>query len=305
MKFNSAYCTDMGIRKKNNQDALLIQQAQTCQGEAALAAICDGMGGLKKGELASAVVIWALKDWFQRRMPELCLLEDPLSEILNDWAQLIQELHQYLKESSESAGIRVGTTVEVLLLLNGQYYICHVGDCRVYHLQEELRQLTRDQTFVQQEIEAGRMTEEAAEQDERRSLLLQCVGAGKAVQPEFLTGEYHPGEAFLLCCDGFRHKITCAEMEAVLKKSLRGKETSMTAKLEELTDLCKRRKETDNITSVLLYTGDCPGPLEKLSAKLPFSFKQKADLPQTEFVMAKDIVVTYAEESVDELKKTD
>lgn len=299
MKWTSAYCTDNGIRKSNNQDSLLIQQAQASCGEIAFAMICDGMGGLKKGEIASAYVIRAFRAWFQERMPEICLADSPFDLVQREWSSLLQELHFQLKDAAEKAGFRVGTTVEALLLMGNSYCICHIGDCRVYSLGSVLEQITKDQSFVQQEIDAGRMTPEEAEADERRCLLLQCVGAGKTMQPVFLTGDISTSKTFLLCCDGFRHKISRSEMEAALKAAKMGRERSMQHVLEKLTQKCKQRKETDNITSILL---SMEHPRQPVWTLLPGP-RRAAD-QKTEFKMLKDVMVIHTEESLDDLQKS-
>lgn len=71
MKLLSAVCSDRGIKKKINQDSLLVRSAMTKEGEILLAAVCDGMGGLEKGEVASGEVIRALARWFEETLPLL------------------------------------------------------------------------------------------------------------------------------------------------------------------------------------------------------------------------------------------
>ena len=140
----------------------------------------------------------------------------------------------------------------VLLYRQGKYQecICHVGDCRTYIISDTLTQLTTDHTIVQRELTEGKLTPEQARKDSRQSLLLQCVGAGKDVKPDYLSGEVLPHRTFLICCDGFRRKVT----EAEIKKSCRysSKEKKLHEALEETAQLCMKRKETDNITGILI-----------------------------------------------------
>ena len=142
------------------------------------------------------------------------------------------------------------TMVEAVLFMKGRYYICHVGDCRTYIISDTLTQLTTDHTIVQRELTEGKLTPEQARKDSRQSLLLQCVGAGKDVKPDYLSGEVLPHRTFLICCDGFRRKVT----EAEIKKSCRysSKEKKLHEALEETAQLCMKRKETDNITGILI-----------------------------------------------------
>ena len=252
MEFRSACYTDIGVRKKTNQDALLLLHARDPEGqEMVLAAICDGVGGLKMGELASALVVQQLHQWFCQRMPQLCRDPDPEGEIFREWAQLIEEVHGALKTFSEEKGFQLGTTVEILLLLAGRYYICHVGDCRVYSLTDCFTQLTKDHSLVQQEIDAGRLTPEQARRDPRQNLLWQCVGAGELPNPDFLYGTVEPGQSFLLCCDGFRRRVTAGELENFCRST---EEDRMAQGLEKVTRRCERRGETDNITSILVHS---------------------------------------------------
>lgn len=253
MEFCSACYSDIGIRKETNQDSLLLMHAVPPQGgEIVLAVLCDGVGGLKMGERISAEVVKAFKDWFRSQIMELCSLQIPMTALFNDWEHLIQSLHEELKQASEAAGFQSGTTVEALLLLNGKYYICHVGDCRTYAITDTITQLTEDQTLVQKELNEGRLTPGQARKDPRQSVLLQCVGAGSEVRPDYLYGDIEPRQMFLVCCDGFRRRITDSEIQKLCRYSFR--EKKLQHALEEATELCKSRRETDNITGILIST---------------------------------------------------
>ena len=76
MRIQTAYCTDKGNVKEVNQDALLIKTASTSMGEIAFLAICDGMGGLERGEMASSLMIRGLGQWFKNELPRLLLKEN-------------------------------------------------------------------------------------------------------------------------------------------------------------------------------------------------------------------------------------
>lgn len=282
MKFCSAYYSDIG-KKETNQDSLLLIQRRQPQGdEIVFAVICDGVGGLKMGEQASAEVVTAFHDWFNNQIEGLYQQEIPMTALFNDWDKLIQELHGLLKEHSENAGFRSGTTVEAVLLMKNQYYICHIGDCRTYVLSDTIDQLTTDHTVVQREITEGRLTPQQAAKDPRQSLLLQCVGAGKVVKPDYLYGDIKPHQVFLLCCDGFRRRITGSEIKEICKYST--KEKKLHDALEEVTRLCKKRKETDNITGILISTFDKPKRL------VPF---WKKDTLRTSEKLVKDVLLKH------------
>jgi len=290
MEFYSAYHTDIGIKKETNQDSLLLMQCTSPQGDdIVFAVICDGVGGLKMGEQASAEVVKAFHDWFEHQISDLYQQEVSVTALFNDWEQLVQSLHEALKEISESAGFQSGTTVEALLLLKGKYYICHVGDCRTYLLSDTLTQLTVDHTIVQREITEGKLTPEQAQKDPRQSLLLQCVGAGKGVHPDYLYGELEPRQTFLICCDGFRRKVTEAEIKKICKYAR--KEKVLQSSLVKVTQLCKSRRETDNITSILISVSEEPGKIASLLHKLGRTTEKK------KFIMTKDVLLEHSSSS--------
>ena len=114
--------------------------------------------------------------------------------------------------------------------------------------------LTRDQSFVQMEIDAGRMTKEQALTSSMRSVLLYCIGANEAVQPDFYTGVFGSGELFLLCSDGFVHTVPENEMFNYLDPDDLSDETGMLTAAAVLTEMIKQRQETDNISAILIKT---------------------------------------------------
>lgn len=268
MNFCASFLSDTGIQKQTNQDALTLIRIRSAPEEMLLAVLCDGVGGMKSGEQASAAVCSAFRDWFHEKAPLLCAMDDPMSTIFSDWEQLVQALHLDLKKTSESAGFRMGTTVEALLLLHDKYYICHVGDCRVYALDETLTQLTHDHSVVQREIDEGRLTPKQAQSDLRQNLLLQCIGSGSSVQPDFLCGAIQPQQRFLICCDGFRRRVSDAEISTACKNAS-PHERSLKSALCSVTDLCKKRREPDNISSILIHVNpDKPQLIERLCSML-------------------------------------
>ncbi len=253
MRYIAAYHTDVGITKKTNQDSLAMKIVDTKEGKVAFGIVCDGMGGLAKGELASKEVIMAFCNWF-----DSTLLEDiesgafEESKLIQQWNDIIQDQNKRLGAYGEANNLQLGTTVSALLLYKDNYYIVHVGDSRIYHMAQGVTQLTSDQTFIAREIAAGRMTPEQAKTDPRRSVLLQCVGASPVVEPEFTKGIVIPNSVYMICSDGFRHQITDRDMYDKLGPAAIKDEEDMKYGCIYLTELVKNRKETDNITVAII-----------------------------------------------------
>ncbi len=253
MKFMTAVHTDVGIKKTTNQDSLLVQEAVSGKyGPILFAAVCDGMGGLQKGELASAELVRALANWFRASLPALLEAGFQPEKLREDWARIIREQDFRISDYGDQQRIKTGTTVTALLLIGQNYYIVNVGDSRVYLLSDRLYQLTKDHTVVQREIDQGQLTPEQAAVDPRRSVLLQCVGVSDGVAPDFFAGTVTPRQSFLLCCDGFRHVLAPAEIYQQLNYQAARKESVMQERLVYLTELNKQRGEQDNISAILV-----------------------------------------------------
>lgn len=251
MRFIATVDTDIGVSKNTNQDSALIKHATVDGEEILLAVVCDGMGGLSKGELASATVIRAFAKWFDEELPYE--LENVDLQIVGaKWSLLLKELNAQILEYSKQNGIEgVGTTFSGILFIGDRYVIGHVGDTRIYHIGASLTQLTTDQTFVAREISRGTMTLEQAKADKRRNLLLQCVGASKVVEPQIICGTTEKG-AYILCSDGFRHEITEAEIYESLNPINLMNKDAMHNNAKYLIEQNKSREEKDNITVLLI-----------------------------------------------------
>ncbi|WP_216830387.1 PP2C family protein-serine/threonine phosphatase [Alkalihalobacterium elongatum] len=250
MAFLTTYHTDIGLRKQTNQDALLIKTAITPQGPVGLFIICDGMGGLSHGELASATVVRSLAEWFDGELPELLKADhnESLELILEE---KVRECNQKILMYGEASKIRLGTTLTAFLVVHEKYYLVQIGDSRAYTINDQLTQLTKDQTLVARELERGNITEAQAKVDKRRNVLLQCVGATENLDVVISTGEVEADTTYMLCSDGFYHKISEREIWQHLAPENLIDENQMKEKVVELVDLIKSRKEKDNITILL------------------------------------------------------
>ena len=242
-------CTNIGIRKKKNEDSALYKEAKTGAGHFAMALVCDGLGGLKMGEQASALMTRAASNWFDDELP--LLLEDGLTD-----AALIESLNKLITETDERITSdhngNWGTTLTAVIAGNGKYMCVNVGDSRVYLITKKgIRQLTHDQTAVQEMVDNGDITPEQANVHPDRNILSQCIGAGGDTTPVYTTGEYKKGDKFLVCSDGFRHMLTTDEMFKLFGEWA-DTEEEMKMAAERAVDVIMKRKERDNITVVIV-----------------------------------------------------
>lgn len=254
MNFIVSASTDVGTVKKNNQDSLRVK-VLTINGEKLVfAVLCDGMGGLSKGELASASVVKAFDRWAMERLPSLCAAGTVGDGIRAEWSRVFMEYNEKIKDYGKKSAIQLGTTAVVLLLYRERYYIGNVGDSRAYEIMQEARVLTKDQTLVAREVEQGQLTEAEAERDARRSVLLQCIGASDMVYPDFFSGEMQKDAVYMLCSDGFRHEVSGEEIYAYFRPERMVSAETMQENERALIALNKQRNERDNISVITIRT---------------------------------------------------
>lgn len=266
-KFYGAAYTDVGTVKTVNQDSLMIRIADIGMHKTAFAVVCDGMGGLQQGELASATVVRAYEKWYEEELPELLEqshTEEVFANILEDtWNRIALECNEKIRKYGQKQGVNLGTTLTAILLTGQRYYILHVGDGRIYEFAgQDTKILTKDQTYVAREVELGHMTPEQARNDSRRSVLLQCIGVNETLQPAFLAGKTPDDAAFLVCTDGFWHEPplevlyrACYEDMQMLEwtsQTYKQNTASMQEILKGLASRSKQRGERDNLSAILI-----------------------------------------------------
>lgn len=251
MRFTAKAKSDIGIIKNNNQDSILVKHATFKKHEIMMAVVCDGMGGLSKGEVASASVIEAFSNWFNDELPyEMNIID--MEVIARQLVLLIKEMNErIINYSNHHQYEGVGTTCSCILMIDNQYLIVHIGDSRIYFLSDKIKQLSEDHTFVAREVSKGLMTKEEASKDKRRNLLLQCVGASKIVEPQVGYGVVKQG-IYLLCSDGFIHEISEQEIYYYLNYTALVDEEVMTSNMDLLIEMNKQRGESDNISLVII-----------------------------------------------------
>ena len=193
--------SDPGLVRTNNEDAAYAGER--------LLAIADGIGGQPAGEVASEIAIAALTP-----LDELPAGADPLAAL----RAAIDDANRRIRQVGEAqpASDGLGTTVTAVLLAGDRFAVVHAGDSRCYLLRgHELRQLTRDDTFVQELVDRGLLTPEEARGHPRRSLVTRAV-QGLDVPPDTWTLDGQPGDRLLLCSDGLSDVVEDQEIARTL-----------------------------------------------------------------------------------------
>lgn len=250
MRYIAAADTDIGTFKSINQDSVCVKAAETDTASVALIMVCDGMGGLSKGELASAEVVRSFSDWFDNELPyeiDAWNWETAARRTIKRLRILNEKLVRYGAEHN----IRAGTTATGIIAVNSGYMTFHAGDTRIYKISSDLRQLTDDHTYINREIKRGNMTPQEAMTDPRRNALIQCIGASGEVDPEIKFGNLESGANYMICSDGFRHVLEPKEIFHALSPQNASTKQEMERSLRDLIDIVKTRNERDNITAAM------------------------------------------------------
>ncbi|WP_318707991.1 PP2C family protein-serine/threonine phosphatase [Candidatus Acetatifactor stercoripullorum] len=251
MEFIHSFCSHPGAVKEKNQDSLLIERGRIGETSFYLYVVCDGMGGLDKGEVASAELIRAFSEWFREELTQIWQ-EKPYQyrdgAIEVSLKQLLERENRKIAAYGRARGIHMGSTVSAFLSAGDYYYIVHIGDSRIYEIGGGFSQLTDDHTLVAREVQEGRLGPREAETDSRRNVLLQCVGASEVIEPQFRMGSVGTDTVYLLCSDGFRHTLTEEEIFQCFQPGRITTAQQIGDICRELTQLAMDRGEEDNIT---------------------------------------------------------
>ena len=275
--------TDVGQIREHNEDNFLVadltrrtrslmeSDREPPVGERGmLLGVCDGMGGAAAGEVASQLAVDIIY--------EKLIQGDPPAHH--------DDLARRLVQAVEEAGIRIfnearadrtrrgmGTTATIAALMDARLFVAQVGDSRAYILRgERFTQVSRDQSLVNQLIEAGQLTEEEAETFEHNNIILQALGTAETVQVDLTYVDLCRGDRLLLCSDGLSGMVRGDEMREVLLSTRDSLEAC-----RELTDRANRAGGHDNITVIV---AEFEGPALSAPAPEALISYQKYALPE-------------------------
>jgi len=247
--------SDIGICRQVNQDACCVRMMKIGEHSLVLAAVCDGVGGLQEGDYASKSTIQFLNNWFDytvSRNVQGKSREQLASYFCEEIEQCIQKQNRLIYEYAQDKGIRTGTTLTLLVIIDRKYITAQIGDSRAYCINHELQQLTEDQSVVAREIREGRLSRKEARYDKRRNIILQCIGSSEKLQVVYKSGNVCREDVFLLCSDGFVHELEDYEIKEILNPARLMNRLSIKKCIADAVSLVKRRGERDNITVVLI-----------------------------------------------------
>ncbi|TRZ98074.1 MAG: Stp1/IreP family PP2C-type Ser/Thr phosphatase [Deltaproteobacteria bacterium] len=244
IRIESCGRTDVGMRRSNNEDTFVSSP------ELGLLALADGMGGAASGEVASGIFADTVLELLSNGSP-------PTGEEAEDLVRKTFLLaNQRIRElaARERSHKDMGCTGEVVVFTADGYVLGHVGDSRIYLFREDrLRQVTKDHSFVQEQVDQGMLTLEQARVHAYRHMILRAVGIHDSVAVDLISGKAYPGDLFLLCSDGLTDMVEDSLIEETLASDL-----SLEARADRLVRTACDAGGHDNVTVVLglvLQTG--------------------------------------------------
>ena len=248
--------TDTGRVREHNEDAI------GTSAEHGLLVLADGMGGLKAGEVASAMAVEVV-------MREVLEVLDGIETGTTDEesgysleslavgraiVRANETIHQVAQTQPQCAGM--GTTLVVLLMYDNRLTIAHVGDSRLYRLRGgELEQVTLDHSLVQELVNRGFYTPEEAREATHKNIVTRALGIGEEVEYDLQEEVALPGDTFLLCSDGLNDMVDDEGIRTILAQNL----DNLANAAERLVECANENGGRDNV-SVMLARVDKPFP---------------------------------------------
>jgi serine/threonine protein phosphatase PrpC/protein-S-isoprenylcysteine O-methyltransferase Ste14 len=268
--------------RTENQDAFLVGDMEsgvrintpalsvTVPNRGMVAVLSDGMGGHAAGETASALTVESL----------LTFLSDPGADrssyltFINTAVRLANADVTQAANAGDKRGM--GATLTAVIFRDFEAYFAEVGDSRAYLLRAgRLRQITKDQSYVQLLVDAGALTPEQAAESPRKNLILQAMGRDENIQPAVSRLGLCRNDRLLLSCDGLSNVITDAEIESILC------DDDLSKVCDRLIDTANERGGFDNLTAVVVLVEGDELPLPDTSKDAPVEVLQEYEGPSS------------------------
>ena len=238
--------TDIGLVRETNQDAFSFGSFDDGN---CWAVVCDGMGGVSGGQVASEICVEKVSEAIKRSYRKgitVSSAKNLLTTAINAANSAV------FKEAQENIELKgMGTTVVAVLVLDSIAVVAHVGDSRAYLINDEINAITKDHSFVQLLIDTGKITEEEAKVHPDRNVITRAVGIEHVVDVEIDIVDINDNDKLLICTDGLNGYVPDADILKIIKEY----GDSSTEKLVETANNAGGR---DNVTVVIL-TADVQG----------------------------------------------
>lgn len=223
-------------RREKNEDSLALHKMRTAIGTVIMAVICDGMGGMDYGEIASGYVTECFSNWFYKELPEFLERNAGINSIAKAAKRVLFHAHNQLREYGNQRQIKTGTTVSMFLGIENSFFLIHVGDSGIFRIRRKAKKMT-----VSHEIN-GKLT--------------CCIGIGKFPSPQYVKGKIRKGDGFLLVTDGLMHYISRNDYANICKARECYGAAVIHNRLKSMVKTALQRGEQDNMSAIYVLYHD-------------------------------------------------
>ena len=244
---------DKGVTRENNEDSLaavtLNQAGETASQTIGVYAVADGLGGHAAGEVASQL---AVRTAVRQLMGNVTEVSEDMPEHYQQWLESAVALaNSVVRKQAHEDNKNMGTTLVMAVVVGNDIHIANVGDSRAYLISPtRLRQITHDQSLVQNLVDAGEITPEQAAKNPNRNMLTQAIGSQENVTVDLFNETLENDESLLLCSDGLWNTLGDEEIIHIVRNA-----ATPHAACQALVDACNAKGAQDNIAAVLVRPG--------------------------------------------------
>lgn len=232
---------DKGIIRNSNQDAFIAGQLAE---NITFAIVCDGMGGANAGNIASEIAVKTVSEYLYNSFRDNMTLNDFERTLKN--AISSANLLIFNRAVKDEALKGMGTTIVAAIVKDNDAIIAHVGDSRIYLLNDEIKQLTKDHSIVQTLIENGEISPDDAKHHPRKNVITRALGVEAEVVADFDELTLNTNDTLLLCTDGLTNYVPEANIYEIFKQN------DLSLVSETLVSKANENGGGDNITVVTL-----------------------------------------------------
>lgn len=232
-----AAASDIGRVRRINEDSYFSYRNENLIG----GMVADGMGGCNAGEVASRMTTMIVKDYIIREFnPDMDYIR--LGDMIKRaFIEANSEIYEYARHHEETDGM--GTTASMAFIYREKLIVVHVGDSRVYTVDEEqIRQITTDHSFVQELLSRGSITSDAAKNHPQKNLITRAIGAEPFIKADICIQDYH-GETVLVCSDGLTNMVSDSQIKEIMNEH-----DDLQNAVDALIGLANKKGGADNIT---------------------------------------------------------
>lgn len=246
MKINSSAGTDVGRKRKVNEDSVFADS------ELGLFIVCDGMGGHSCGDMASQTAVEVMNASVAGAMSR-GKLDGSVEAVLVHAVELAnQGIWEISNSKAECRGMGTTAVTAIIDKRKKRLITAHVGDSRVYRLRDgKLERLTTDHSLVEEQLALGLISKREAEISTQKNVITRALGQRETVKVDSSVFDIEDGDLLLLCSDGLNNMVTDANIEAVITGSYNNRGSELDEMVSSLVELANAEGGRDNISVVL------------------------------------------------------